>query len=281
MYWSKVKTILIIVFFFINIFLLLSMLVTVNKSIVISPETLEATVSILQRNNIKIDSSIIPTKIQNMHSLELINALQDTDAVAGKVFSDDFQTRKNGDRVEYIKGTKTLEFVGCKFSYTDTMPSSNIDNYDVETAEKYVQRFLEKLNIDLQYLRLSRAFKEEDGGIILTFYQEYSKKIIFDSEIVASVTPAGIKSIKGYGLVPKKFTLDKYPGRHVTSILIDFISNPTIQKDKVITIKEITHGYYIPSDKNVIGLKETRAVPKWRITTDLGDQFYYDAVNSQ
>ncbi len=278
MYWTRVKTILIIVFFCINVFLLSSMIITVNQSLVISPETLKNTVAILARNNINVNVEIIPTKISNLRSLELVNVLQDTDSIAKNLLSEGFEKRNSGNVIEYVKETKVLKFEGCKFTYSDSNPSTEINNFGVESAEKSAENILKKLGINLKYIVLSEQSKKGEEQLVLRFNQVYSKKDIFESQIIAVVSPKGVVSLQGYGLVPIGFAPEKYPSRHVTSILIDLIRNQNIAKKGVVTITGLSYGYYIPSDKDVMDVKVVRAVPKWRIQTDNCGELYYDAI---
>ncbi|MBZ4647318.1 MAG: hypothetical protein JG777_2807 [Clostridia bacterium] len=273
MYWSRVKTILIILFLCINIFLLVSMMVSVNRTITISSETVEDTVQVLKKNNIEIEKNIIPTKMHNLPLLEMVNPEQDPKALAAKILGDGF--KQQGDK--YTLDKKTLAIRGCEFSYSDEAPSQTINDLNELTAENYAKKELEKFGAHLKYAVTAKVQRQGDEKYSVTFYQEFSGREIFENYITVILTPQGLISMEGYWLIPKKFTTEKLPIRHVTGILIDFLRNDERPKDRKLTVTDISLGYHRVDPKNSY-IKETTAIPAWRITTDDGQVYYYEAT---
>ncbi|MGE4284151.1 MAG: hypothetical protein AB7G87_10570 [Clostridia bacterium] len=281
MYWSRVKTILIILFLCINIFLLISMMVSVNQTITISSDALEDTVEVLKRNGIEIDKNIIPTKMSHMPSLKMENPVRHPVALAEMMIGAGFEQEIEGSEYKFVLNDKALIVRGCEFTYSDKASDMDMKALNQTNAEEYVRKILlESFKFDLQYAAPGIVKKVQDGRFTVMFQQEYAKKRIFSNYIIVDISAKGEIDIKGYWLIPKGFTSEKIPVRHVTSILIDFIKNSDRPQDQTVTVTGIALGYH-RVDMNDVYVKETMAAPAWRITTDDGNVYYYDAATGK
>src|SRR5690554_4570675 len=106
MNWFKVKTILITLFLFINIFLLINIMFSVKKATLISTETINNTVEVLEKNNIQINSNIIPTRMSNLPILEMENYIYKTPDfiknILGVKSLDQVEKKKEGGYSHYL-----------------------------------------------------------------------------------------------------------------------------------------------------------------------------------
>ena len=276
MYWSRVKTILIILFLCINIFLLVSMMVTINDTITISQDTVENTIQVLKQNNIKVDRSIIPTKMHDLPILVMENLLSNPDIFAEKILGKDF-TKSTGEEIYiYTAGDKYLTINGCVFEYVDKSPKEPIANLNVDNAQKYANETLEKFNLASKYMVLDSVEKIGEGWYRLIFFQRFEDYDILGCDVIMDISDQGLRKVSGTLLIPKEFTGQKYPIRHITSILIEFMKDPQRPKDTPVTIVDISLEYWM--DTSRINVKQAPAIPMWKISTDKGD-FKYRATN--
>ena len=283
MYWSRVKTILIVLFLCINIFLLINMMITVNRTIVISTETVRNTIEVLQKNDITIKAEDIPTKIEQLSKLEIDNAIQDTDNFAEKVLGKGFDKQKAEGTNIYELGTATLEITGCEFIYTNTAAAPELSVLNADTAEQYCKKLLKRWGLNIENLVLSDTEQKKDDTYLLTFQYKYRDKNIYinqDNGIKIELSSEGSIFLKGYALAPRKLVSEKVPGRQATSILIEFIRDPSRPKDQEMTITDFCIGYYIDTKRDIIDFTYVKVSPVWRVMTDDGRVYYYDAVRS-
>ncbi|NLY43337.1 MAG: hypothetical protein GX066_05085 [Clostridiaceae bacterium] len=279
MNWSKVKTIMIILFLCINIFLVISLITSRYESVTIRSETLEDTVEILQKNSIIVDRSIIPTKMENLPLLQMENSEQDPDLFAKKILGEGYDKKEDGNGYYYSSDGKTLEVHGCEFYYADEMPSEQLEPVNNETVESQVRKILEKMDFNTKYMVLKEVYTLGKDLYSVTFYQQFGGKQIFEDYVSVILGPKGITSMRGYLIVPKEFSGQSLSVRQITGILIDFVRNEDRPKDKVISITSISLGYRV--DRSKTDIRETSAFPVWRITTDDGKYYDYEATTGR
>ena len=180
MHWTTVKTILILVFLVIDLVLISSIIMTSYSVPKIDDTMIEDTISILGRNNIKADKSVIPNTIQRMGVVELRNAWTD-DSKAASVLTGG-------------TATKTVSFSENQFYFTDSNPAAITISKD-----GYKQSF-ENMGI---YANVD--FIEINGSSV-TAKQTIGNSIIFETEVFAETAGASVFEIRksaGRGIVPK------------------------------------------------------------------------------
>lgn len=273
MYWARVKTILIVLFTCVNVFLLISMMISVNQSIVISDNTVRNTVEVLQKNDIFISSNIIPRKIQNLSFLMIDNIIQDPDVFAEKVMGAGYKKQMGQEQITYTLGSQKLTVDGWKFSYKNSVQPTG-QRVDESTVEGYIKNYLELIGFDLRYIHTRSIEKQSNGSYDVILYQQYEGKEIFYNDIIAKVSSKGAVTIEGNAIIPRGFSDDKLPGRQVTSVLIEFIRREDRPKNKEMTITDITLGYI--ADTNMKDHKMVLIAPVWRIVAKQeGEQAKY------
>ena len=279
MYWYKVKTILIFVFLAINIFLLVTMIVSVNNSITVSDETIDNTIEILKDNGIVLDCEV-PTRIYNLPMIEMENLEKDPDIFASKILGEDFTANHSEDYYEYLSPKGKLTINNSKFIYISTLPVNEIaDDLNNQTAEGYAKKILDGFGLDTTYLVLKEV-KEKDESFEVTFNQNFMGRDIYDTSITLSLNKDKTIKITGYWMIPgkKRTNIDNFPHHSITSILIDFIKNEDRPRDEKTVITDIILAYHVVPMEDI---KEIQAIPVWIIETENGKQYYYDARNGK
>ncbi len=263
MYWSRVKTILIILFVVINIFLLVNMVISLNQSIVISDKTINNTVQVLQRNDITINEQMIPRRIQNVSFLVIENAIQDTHQFVSRGLGQSYEKQIKDSGTIYTHQTKTLILENASdFIYTDTAAYLEIGDVTKQRVERYVRRILENLGFQMKHVKTMEMIVQDDLTYVFTFKQQYDGKPILQSDIRATLSPGGTLTIEGVAWLPKRVE-DKVPSRQITSVLIEFIRREDRPKDEVMEITNLSLGYFPGQD--IDNFKEVHAAPVWKI----------------
>lgn len=256
MHWTRVKTILITVFVIIDIVLLSTIIMTSYIAPTIDDTMIEDTISILGRNNITVDKSVIPDTIQKMGMVELRNAWTDT-ARASAVLT-------GGDT------TKTIEFSETEFYFTDSEPVALSGSKD-----GYKQAF-ENMGIyaDEDFINLS------DGSV--SAKQSIGNGVIFETEVYAETAQnGGISKASGYWIlfddeesVSTKPTSQLTP---ITSVLINFTENPykNPSGEEIVLIET---GYSLGNIYRDTVHKLVSVIPAYKITCSSGTYHMYDAM---
>jgi hypothetical protein len=155
---------------------------------------------------------------------------------------------------------------------------TKIEDLNNQTVEKYAKRMLEGFGLNTNYLVL-KEINKINNIFEVTFNQNYGGRNIYDTSLTLQINESGIVLISGYWMIPgnKKSNIDSFP-HHVTSILIDFLRNQDIPKDKEIIITDIMLAYHVTPLEDI---KEIQAIPVWIIVTEDKSEYYYDARNGE
>lgn len=257
MNWFRAKTILIVLFFCINIFLLTNMLITTNKAIVIDDSTINNTVEVLEKNNIIIDKEIILRKIKNYSLLKIENVLtQNNEILDGK---DNPKATIEGSYIEYSKpineGTFTSE----------------------EVVTNYVKKLIKDFGLKTKHINIENIIKTGDGYIVICKYN-YKGMKIFDADIKIMIGKE--LNVQGYFIKPVSFSPRSYSANNITSRLIKFMGAEKVNEKNSIRIMDISLGYLPTKDDLRTDFKDMLIMPVWRITTDSNNIYYYDAIKT-
>lgn len=274
--WSKSKTWLIILFLCINIFLIVYLVNMNIHASFIDNETIQNTIAVLNRNNVSIDASLIPARIPSIGTLEVANALEDPEKLAKLLLGNGFTVSKSG-RI-FTNEEKRLAFAGDMIYYTNDAPAERLAGFSQKSAEELVKRRLSDYGFDLSNAEVESTIKA-DGSYTVRVEQNVDSVTLFDSWFEAEIGEDGLRKFEGSWFVPsgKKdfFERDATKVKLITSVLIDFLSDSARPKDQTITIVDIELGYTTGAKDTFH--KEVTAMPVWRITTDDGATYLYDA----
>ena len=271
MNWSRVKTVLIILFLCTDIFLLATYLTSKYASSTVSPEVIESTVAVLKNNNITVDSAIIPAKTPIVMSLDAENVIDDYESFAKKFLGTDITATDSG--YESVAGKIT--FFGDRFNFqknpmldalTDVIPVT-----DEKIAKDLVTSTLQQIGFDLKNAEI--ITKKSDSGFTVTLENKANSLPIFNSQVVAELSKGGITSVSGTWFNETESQNGNSNIKSITSALIDFIPNAKTP-DK---ITKIEFGYNI-FDKASYH-KSSTLIPVWKVTTKNGETYLLDARN--
>lgn len=264
--WARVKTILIIVFFIVNVFLVVKIMEK-NKGVELSSdETIEIQKLLLQ-NNIKLETEI-PSKIYSIPRMKVINQAADSDLIANKIFGINAWNKKveiNGDIV-YLSKTKKMRVQNngqIEYEIIET-PDKFKTVTNKETAEKYICDLLTSYNPSVSYrIELNYASK---NGYHMRFSSRNNKYEIFNNNVEVDMDFVSNKIIITQGNINFEGYTGKAKKVSIIDALVGLIRHN--EKSSSLIIKKISLGYYADVNKNNEIIKYGEADPAWEIETD-------------
>ncbi len=269
MNWSRVKTVLIILFLCTDIFLLATYLTSRYASSTISPEVIESTVEVLKNNDITVDPAIIPHKIPSVLYAEAENVISDYETFARKILGDEFSAVDFG----YESVVGKLTFFGDRFNFVrNPMPTLDlIPVTDEKMAKDVTVSSLQQLGFDLENAEITT--KKSDNGYTVTLENYANSLPILNSQVLVELSKSGITSISGIWFNESNSQNGSNNIKSITSALIDFIPDAKTPAE----ITEIELGYNI-FDKASYH-KSATLIPVWKVTTKDADTYLLDARN--
>lgn len=247
--WSKIKTVLIWIFAFVNLFLLSVYFDGTFTSKTLDEDVILGTVEILRQNNITIDEATVPKNLDNVKICSVENKFEDTKEM--------LETVRNSSDSGFLN-TENIEVDGENFVCKIKL-------------EKEIKA--EKLIKDSGLISYGDYKKvEKDDGVY--FYLSFENKVFFDSYIK-------IKSDgKNVEICGKNWLGDKVSQESVAKIVspAEILINFSTQYDgeKNVKVNSMTAGYFIGERNETV---RATASPVWEISTLDGAKYYYDMRN--
>ncbi|MCK9478313.1 MAG: two-component system regulatory protein YycI [Firmicutes bacterium] len=266
MEWGRVKSIMIGVFFVVNIFLLARYFQDTKTSFNIRSEVIENTVLILESNGININPNIIPRKMQDVRVFDIINEFETPKSAA-----DAFWSAAKDEGVDFFNPKYVLADENSFEYHAEQYEKSRILNEtDALSFSKNIIALL-RLGGNIPF---ANTIQSNNEGYKAVFTPEFDGLKILDCYLSFEFTADAI-TIYGHNWLNGNITgggmTQILP---VTEVLLNFSTSELKQN---ISIDDITFGYYLGSRQGKI--ITVTAVPVWEIKTSDNYYFYYDAVN--
>ena len=192
MNWGRIKTILIILFLFTDIFLAFSIFSSNQKEIKVPAEVIDASCEILKKHDISIDKSKIPSKIPSAPILQANNAVTSYEEFAQKMLGDDFAVSES----TYSSKTAKLTFSGDTFTFKSTKKPTATENLAQNKLQKAVFAKLETLGFDMSDA-IAVSVSVKNGVCTMKILDYYNKLPVFSSELTVVATADEIFSLSG------------------------------------------------------------------------------------
>ncbi len=270
MNWSRVKTILIILFLLSDVFLLVSLVMSTYNSNTITPEIIESTAEILKKQNIIIDKELIPAKVSPVPYAEADNAISSYENFAKKFLGNEIT--KTGDNL-YESSNGTISFDGDSFTYTMKNPASS-KSIDEKSAQASVINYLTDKGFDLSNADITSS--KNSNGFTVTLKNLVNSLPLFNSVVTAEVLGDTVASVSGIWFNQINVRGQANELKTVTSALIDFIPAATGIPTEIVGL---TLGYTVPESK--VYHKSAILIPVWQIVEGNGNKHYPDARNPE
>lgn len=234
MNWGRAKTILIILFLLIDIFLLTLLAVVQNNVSFIEDKTVKETVSVLNSRGIEVSQEQISTKREKDERLELENILLTPHTLAERFLGKNFETaQENENGSVYIKGISTLFISENEFSLEENREVNYVFSFD--DTYNPLMKALKKLGFKKKDICF-QDYYIKDGVCHITAYQTFNDKKINSAKMIISSDGDGILNMSGRFYVNiSSDESDKYL-TDVTSVLCNMIYDPVYHN---ISVKKI------------------------------------------
>ncbi len=275
MSWSKIKTILIFLFVFVNIFLLYNMFFKTGLGNEVSQQTVNETVSVLRKAGIAINPDIISRKTLYMKKPEISNSIDNRQVLAENLIG---KAKSFENVYENEKGKITFNAVVFNFENHDkTVKISDIsENNAIDRASKY----LNSCGFDVQTDAV-RDFTSGENGYYIKFGKEIDGYPLYESYLDIYIMPDGmLNEINGYW--PEVYGQSAGGTETIcvdtTKVLINLLSVEGITKNEIVDIQT---GYTLgglPENDSPILLT---LLPAYRIILKTGENYIFDATNGE
>lgn len=255
MNFSRAKSYLIVVFIIVNLFLVYY-LFSITGSDGVSPQTVDDTISILSKKEIKVSKELIKTTPSSLFYLNLENPLANKKSFISSLEGKVKVTEKG---FEFVPKNKKIDF---KY----LLPS-----YD---AARQALSHLKDNGFSGKYLECIGTLDMGKGVYKASFIQSFEGYDIYNTNIDIYYKEGEVISASGVYYNIDSFSAPEESIKTQPEILIRFSGD--IQEK--CTVKSIESGYFTEPFKNEYSM--ISALPCYKITTDNGNKYYYDAVLS-
>ncbi len=257
MIWYRMKTVLIFLFLAINLFLL-GLLgaewLSVRQT---EKETVEAAVSLLQKNGITV-SAKVPHQTQKLATLTLQNPKADAENFATGILGG--RAVRMGDA--WRREGREVTFLERGFRYESGKARVSAERGSVSA----MRTALTEMGISMEH-----ADGVLENGAVL-FVQKIEGVRLFDFYLrVYPAADGTVAAMEGIWAEITAKSQEKARIRSAADALLMFLREAQNTK----TVTSITCGYAVLLTEN--GYRTADAVPTWRIETEEGAQYFYDA----
>jgi len=268
--WGKAKSILIVIFLVLNIFLTYNLIIE-KWSPAVSDVQIEAAKSILKERGIKLNTEI-PRNAESARRLGFEGvALFDMGKVSSKLIGKD--TNSYSDEKMLINGDRQVSIDNnYTFIYTNKSPHENIGITDDKELEKNLRKLFKDIGLPTGELELD-YIERQQGEVELVFVQKKGKYKVFNNKIEVKVSNEGIKFIECSLQKPTSSKKDE-------SIMPAYkVLFQNLWQNSGMVISSIDLGYTIDgTEGEMTGFYEKL---HWRIRTGDGQIKFYDAVTGE
>ena len=268
MNWGRIKTILIILFLFTDIFLAFSIFTSRQKETEISPEVLSATAKILEEHGILIDKSAIPSKISHASVLQADNVISDYSEFAHLLLGDGFSEE---DKNTFIAKDMHLSFHGDKFRFENLSAPDISENFTLNEAQKSAFSYLKGLGFDVSSAKVVSS--DSYGGLFRIKIRDYAENMpIYSSETDISISKNGVHSLLGSWFNRRVNNNSDNKLKSPASILVDFASTYEGADSQ---IKSTELGYSVLDSATYH--KSASLIPVTKIQLGSGTEYFIDS----
>ncbi len=256
MQWQKAKTILIVVFLLINLFLLYYLLPNRHTD---SRQTLQYLTDALAKNEIHLRMDTLPETKDNIFvpefSVPQLTKKQIERFLVSPVATENGYTNS--------ENTAKLEFKSNEFSYENSaLENRKFRNVTVKNVVSKLEPYVKALGVE-EYVYPVDILEIQDEIVVEYAYRIENRKL-FDSRLRFTVTKNGIRRIRGHLSVPDRKNGFSYSLSRLETILMSLAQ----KKEEAVSITNIELGYYFLSYTDAM---VSQAIPVYRITTQTGD----------
>lgn len=265
---GKVKTVFIVLFLIINIFLIYVSIDLKSENLKITQKEIETTKNVLKNYNVTMNENIIDSVYYNLNYVNIVNPVANKKDFAYTLTGSSFGSATNFNGKKGI-----LSFKDNEFSFFPKSKGKKISSaLPSQSAASKVLKTLSKYGLKTGYLKWQGSFLKDKFYEIsfLTSYQGYE---FFNSELKVLADKDGVYSVSGKYFEITGITKAENL-KSPLEILINFaVSNKDFQN---IHINNIQQGYFVNANSD--NFTSLTANPCYKITLKNGNTVFYDAI---
>ena len=278
MEWKKAKTILIVVFIVVNIFLTYELMQIKNTEVqYIGRKEMEGITTYLEDGNIFVQGKM-PDKTKNIPSIIVKYKQFPKETIAAAIFekNEKYTTNENNgtvimessDKLVQIKNNRELTYLNKRIEKSQEPAQDN-------TYKENTKNFLSKLGITIDK-SFSEKTSEQDGFYKTIYTQKYLKVDIIDSLVEISANEQGVREARIICFDSIKPLSVRDIKANSATALYSFRYFFKDNKEKI-TIYDMQQIYYIDTKSveqfDIKKIEEGTAFPAWRIKSSKGTFF--------
>jgi hypothetical protein len=275
--WKRAKTILIVAFILLNI--VLSIILYNNIKVEeISQQTINNTISILEQNSVHIECPIPKYKGKD-YALQYEEKPLDKKTVATVLLGNDYAKVNDS---KYVSSLGTLVFAGDSgFEYKNMSGASVLKSDSKEDIDKYLKTLSKKLGLPFNEFKRDDYYDKShrQGATRVVYKGDYKDYAVFDNYIYIDVDMNSVKSIKYLYKKPLNISVKN----DIYIIPVHEILITKMTEYPGILIKEVDMGFKgwkADEGKTSASIASYEGLC-WRIKTDSGQEYYFNARNGE
>mgnify|MGYP001165594047 FL=1 len=261
--WARAKTILIIIFLALNVFLAATIIYTSNFSQ--AAEYNRYAMDFLKSRNIEImtDLSKIPGKAKRI----LYTTREfDLQKLSELVFGTELPFEERGDALVCEKGMEIIALTDDQLTITDQNGFGHERFNDMDQFQRKAYSYLARLGFRKRDLCLDSVYEPDEK--ILDFYVKYNGALLFDQKINVILLEDGTLKISVPAKIVKKNTAPLEIISPYQLLVMANLPEGSIVKSVDFGYKQISEG-------------ELYATPVWRVVLDGQGQLFFNAVTGE
>ena len=263
--WSKAKTILIIAFLILNIFMLI-MLAFNSANVSITSDYIRYSKDYLTAKNIEIRADI--PRVPRYTGKVLYSTREyDIDALCRLVFGKKVPLSENEGAMEIVVGEEMIIFSEDELNIKDRISEGEQWFSDIKTFEDRLIKYLKNIGFKKSELLLIKSSETEQEKELI-FDVKYKNLKVYDQQITAQVNKESILTLS----VPAKMIKKENGTGQVISAYQILVMGGLPSN---IVVENIDIGYRRISKGDLYG------VPMWCITTDDGAIWFFNGFTGE
>ncbi len=276
MNWGRAKTILIVMFMIVNLFLLLVLMRTRANVSHIAKETIEQTVAFATKSGIEISAEQIPRKRISNQSILLHNFFAQPEEGAKKMLGDDARvTETDPDNYHFVyessKGRLSVSGLGFVYTKNQETVLENREPLDQKEVIRQVYHSLYRMGIPAENVELINP-GEDNGLYTFVAVPRYQGDKIFGVSMFIWTDGKDILRMSGSWFYGVEEEAQAGTLLDITAV----VAGMNFQENKTpMTVKSVGSAYYIADE--YINSREISAIPVYTITDAQDTIHIFDA----
>ncbi len=270
MNFKRAKTILIVIFLFVNIFLIVVNNLFYESDMMVDKKTVSG---ILSKSGITIKEEVLKEYPSTVPGVEIENIAANGAKLATMFLGKEY----NSEKENYYtgKGTAlTISDLSVDYKVTEPHDKSFKDISSLNAGNKALKK-LNKMGIGKSALEVLNISDNGNNNYYVTLSYKYEEYPLFNNHLYATVTDKGIAAVKGTVIDFQEIKDSDYKIIPANNILLELPSNPDLKNvDENPQVTGIRLGYFLPMGK---GEASIYAIPAYEIEICNKKIYYYDA----